>query len=517
MVFDFHVHPSLKAQMCHPAFRPDPWDAIFILFRDPVLLTRILKCQGINEIIDSQASLTQLIDGNVNLIGLALHPPESSMLRDRLIVTLAEQEQTRYINLERIREMASGDMYFQLLNEELESLISNQQKQDRQLKIISDFSEYDPGDRNTIHAVLTVEGAHAFMGSRKGKQEDAILGDFWQNFEKFTNDNRILSINIAHLQDNDFCNHAFGMQVFRPEPFYPSGNGITSQGFKLLKRMEEKKILLDTKHMSLFARKQLEKNRDVSSLPLVCTHAGLTGISSEERVKYIFDKGELPGGFMKVMHYKPKGYLGGTSFNACSINLYDEDIRDIILSGGLIGLSFDQRILGLPDSFMIHDNYIDELFDMEVVSPHEREFFLDADVGKISQGKHLGFEDILLEDKQDYIRYHARHFINTIFHFFVVAARFHINPALVANSICIGSDFDGLINPVDGCRDVTGFEEFKRYVVSNFKSWEDEAIHALPIRISDFISPHRLMDDIFYHNAVAFLKTHLVKKNGPGI
>src|SRR6476469_315616 len=142
-IFDFHVHPALKAQMSDPATLPTPWDIVKIQFANPTLLTRLLKCGGINEVLDSQASLTQLLDGGVNLIGLALHPPETAMVNAKLMMKMAEQEQTKFINLERVRDIASGDIYFQMLNEELTNLRNHLSQGNRKLKIITKYSEYD--------------------------------------------------------------------------------------------------------------------------------------------------------------------------------------------------------------------------------------------------------------------------------------------------------------------------------------------------------------------------------------
>lgn len=506
-VFDFHVHPALKAQMSAPASRPSPWDTITIKFKNPTLLTRMLSCQGINEVIDSQASLTQLVKGKVNLIGLALHPPETAMMRDALINTLAKQEQTQYIDLNRIRDIASGDIYFQMLNEELDNLKTHTTQAGKKLKIISKFSEYNASDLNTIHAVLILEGPHAFWGLQQGHEEEARWRGFWENFEIFTTDNRILSINIAHLQQNDFCNHAFGIQIFKQEPFYPTGNGISQHGFRLLQRMEQKGILLDIKHMSLYARRQLRDYRPgTMNKPMICTHAGLTGIDYEKRGKFHYDHDNLSGGFVRVKHYKPAGYLAGTAFNASSINLYDEDVRDIVFSGGIIGLSMDQRILGLPDDLMLGDDYTDDFFDTEVISPQEKDFFMQAPRSQPVDSDYLDVYDILLEDRQNYPRYHARHFLNQVFHFFIIADKYRINAAMMAERICIGSDFDGVINPLDGCRNVTQLEAFKKYLLKNFEAWELEAMYALPVRISSFIKPADLMENIFYRNAVNFLK-----------
>ena len=48
--------------------------------------------------------------------------------------------------------------------------------------------------------------------------------------------------------------------------------------------------------------------------------------------------------------------------------------------------------------------------------------------------------------------------MNTIFHFFVIAGKYRINPALVAERICIGSDFDGVGDSLPlGLKDVSEY------------------------------------------------------------
>lgn len=504
--FDFHVHPGLKPLMSEPANFPSPWELIKLKFKNPNLLTALLKCSNINEVVDSQASLSQLARGKVNLVAIALHPPESNMMRDGLITKIAEQEQTQFINLNRVRDIGSGDIYFRMLNEEISNLRENTSLDGKKLKILKKISEYKPNDLDTIHAVLTIEGPHAFYGPRQNKTEAEVMAQFWDNFNLFTSTTRIFSMNIAHLQDNDFCNHAFGIQIFKAPPFYPAGYGISQHGFKLLQQMKEKGILIDIKHTSLFARKQLYDYRiGETNWPLVCTHAGLTGISQADRGKYFFEM-DNDRGFKVVRHFKPAGYLLGTSFNACSINLYDEDVKEIIYSGGIIGLSLDQRILGTPVDYMLSDNYFYDMWEEEVISPDEKDYFINVPRLTPSLSDILETTDIILEDKQDNIRFHGRHFLNQVFHLFKIADKYNINKAYMAQRICIGSDFDGLINPVDGCPNVTMFEKFKNYLTRYFMEWEEDFSEVTGIRVSDFITPKELMENIFYRNGLEFLK-----------
>lgn len=501
--FDFHLHPSLKPQMSAPTGFPSPWEQIKIKFNHPNVITLLLKCNGINEVVDSQASLTQLIDAKMNLVAIALHPPETAMMNDGLIQQIAAEEQTSYINLDRINAIGTGNIYFQMMNEELNNLKSNLSNNGRKLKIINQFTEYNAADLHTVHAILIIEGPHAFQGATlpNGKVD---FPTFWNNFETFTNNNRIFSINISHLQENAFCNHAFGIQIFKPAPFYPKGNGVTPEGFQLLQKMQAKNILLDIKHTSLFARTQLFAAGVGANRPVVCTHAGLTGIKRADRGKY-FIKYRTKTDRVEVSHNKPLGYLSGTSFNPSTINLYDEDVKEVVFSGGLIGLSMDQRILGTPEEWMMSIDNMGEIYEEEIISLGERDFFVN--VSRSAPDKpYIIPSDISTADKQDWPRFHARHFLNQVFHLFVICDEMNFNKAQMAKLICIGSDFDGMINPIDCCKNVTQLESFKNNLLDNFINWEKELTNATGLKISSFISPTELLENIFYKNGVEFLR-----------
>ncbi len=136
--------------------------------------------------------------------------------------------------------------------------------------------------------------------------------------------------------------------------------------------------------MSLFSRIQLyrmlrdENDPNKYKAPIICTHAGLTGQSIQNRVKYLFRKPQHVGPVYELCYRKPKShYLNDADavyFNCSSINLYDEDIETILFSDGLIGLSFDQRILGFADENVMRDVNVPN--DVEYISDAEANFFL---------------------------------------------------------------------------------------------------------------------------------------------
>ena len=508
--FDFHIHPGLKPQFSNPASKPSPWERISIQFQNPNLLTRILKCGGINEVIDSQANLSQLRDAEVQIIGLAIHPPEAGFMRDRIITVIAQQEQTKFIDAGRIRDLASGELYYETMVTELEWLIKNAKNGPTELVIMKTKKDYNENKPGNIYAFITLEGAHSFMGMQYNNDEDKKMEDFWKNFNAFTAKYRIFSMTLSHLQDNKFANHAFGIQIFKQDPFVPTGNGITVHGFKLIQQLQEKKIHLDVKHLSLFARDQVYKFRQGASyLPLICTHAGLTGMSWTMRKKFCRNKSTInvngKGGFIAFEHFKPVGYIAGTCFNPASINLYNEDIVNILSSKGIIGLSLDQRIIGVPENMMIDDNYIDDIFEFEIISKEEATFFLNVPDRSLEEEELYSHYDITIDDKQNFPAWHAKFFLNQVMHILRVANFSKMDMRDVINRICIGSDFDGLINPVDCCKNVGDFSSFKNRIVKLLKDHDSEFEEVSDFKISSIISHKTLIDKIFYDNGKRFI------------
>ncbi len=119
------------------------------------------------------------------------------------------------------------------------------------------------------------------------------------------------------------------------------GNEVIKEALK-----EPERILIDIKHMSLEARKQYYEFlkeiivRRISRY--LISHGGVTGVSWDNKPVVCRKKYR---DWIKVRYFKPKGLMR-TKFNPWSINLYDEEIKKIVDSNGLIGLNLDERILG---------------------------------------------------------------------------------------------------------------------------------------------------------------------------
>lgn len=515
--FDFHCHPGLKPQFSKPAAKPSPWD--YIDAKLGLAKGWSIKINTLfNEVLNSQSNLTQLFQNEVRLIGIILHAPEQKIGRVLGEKSIVNKGKINLIDKTQLAYLTTGIHSFELINEELGWLTQAPSPiPGASFKIISQVSDFDESEENTVYGAIIVEGLHCFF-------DDPFAADakekFTRNFNEFTARHSVISMNICHMQQNQFCNHAYGIQLFNPAFFYPTGNGITNWGNEVISMMVAKKILVDIKHMSLKARLDLYRTFRLSSpqpqylQPLICTHAGTTGLPMIDRVKYIYSIPEDKGLVYELVQLKPKSRFYDDVYHNCSsINLYDEDIENIFLSGGIIGLSFDQRILGFADDSGLTNVIVPH--DVEYISHQEAGFFF----GPTPQHLHVwaddnnvwASEDFDGIDKSLYPALHRKFLINNILHILWVADKnASIGLAKAAKQICIGTDFDGLINAIDCCKTADGLQQLK-------DDMREELAEAMLDNGFNTLNTDTLLDDIFYNNGKNFMLERLRLMRGVNI
>ncbi len=502
--FDFHCHPGIKPQFSNPATKPSPWqflDARLQVFSD----VKISINKLFNEVLNSQSNLTQLITADVKLIGIILHSPEQKVALVLSEKKIVNKGAVNLIDKKQLQYLAEGTHSFELITEELNWLLTAPAPPGKTFKLLNKASDYKENAANTVFGVIIIEGLHCFFNNPNALDAKEV---FAQNFIDFTDSNTVLSINLCHMQQNQFCNHAFGIQLFNPAHFYPTRTGITPWGREVIQMMVDRNILVDVKHMSLKARIELytwfNEGGDENFLqPIICTHAGTTGLSIHERVKYLLKKPVDKGSVYEVAYLKPRSKHDEETYHNCSsINLYDEDIVYILRSGGIIGLSFDQRILGFADENVLAD--VVDLHDVEYISRMEADFFLttNPDGLNVWQGSDgiWAAEDFGNLDPSLYIDMHRRFLINNIIHILWVGANHpDIGAAKAAKQICIGTDFDGLINAIDCCKECTDLQQLK-------DDMQEGMVNMLErIDLDSVFDVHTLLDDIFYQNGKNFV------------
>jgi microsomal dipeptidase-like Zn-dependent dipeptidase len=152
-------------------------------------------------------------------------------------------------------------------------------------------------------------------------------------------------INLAH----HFWNHLSGHATSFKPPINSLVNqnkgknkGITEAGWhvirELLSRENGKRILIDTKHMSVAARKEYyafvsnyNSINPQDAIPIVSSHAGVNGYTTMDS---------------SIKENDVIGKARTHKFYRWSINVSNEEVKIIHESGGLVGLMMDRGMLG---------------------------------------------------------------------------------------------------------------------------------------------------------------------------
>ncbi|GGF30794.1 amidohydrolase family protein [Echinicola rosea] len=335
------------------------------------------------------------------------------------------------------------------------------------------------GDKRCF--TLAIEGGHNLSDVPAGN-EDGILSETPHVQMKTVQEMKemdFMSINLCHLSDipeQRLGGFAQGVNklsqiAFRSDHFIPTvGLGLTEIGKKLIRQClvhPSRPVLIDVKHMSLYTRLEYYRYKDqlakedakVRRLPILSSHTGFTFTSIDHYLNrqsyrsYVHDS--TTGREVSIAPENRK--IGRTDdkinkglyANPWTINLFDEEIIEIMAAGGMMGISLDQRILGASNPAL--DSVRDKYYEKEQVSYHEFKKLY-------KEGKLAGEEGIfqkfgLVPSKEE------RHMMLLCLHIVhAVKLGYEKLPWHEGTSpwdhICIGSDFDGLINPINGFEDI---------------------------------------------------------------
>lgn len=324
----------------------------------------------------------------------------------------------------------------------------------------------------------------------------------------------LLYLTLTHLsfiKEAHLAGHAYGMKMIKEPSIYPAGHGLTQKGKDVIDAAYELKVnvkgksvaapvLIDIKHMSLKSRLDFyeyrkgtrikksgmsrnEKDFQVSSdpdfqnsssgekshaAPIIATHAGVTGYSIQEWINSC-QRAFMPRKLKeKVIGIKVKRKLAGEwggmhkkfTFNAWSINLMDEDIVEIMRSRGLIGVSLDVRILGWQDA-------ISKGGKIEYISTEDFAYFFPGQ--KTTTIPSVVEEEFLEEKVKSKAPAPSREerqplsFCFNILH--IISTGLQVQGVDPWERVCIGSDFDGMINPLINCRNAGRFPGLEKSLI----------------------------------------------------
>jgi len=434
---DIHCHPTL-----HPfAFAEADKNRKNTLWWDNPPLKRQRK-SGFPEYF--QSSLPALIRGNVKVIVAALYPLEQAwfdpellgegVVTDILAKQIVSHLPVRYIN----KVQSSSFNYFKYLQKEYDFLIGGQKEEH---KFNGELWQYIlPKHKNELSEALSkenvvviipaIEGAHSFVSGNATQiiNSPEVHEQTISNIEKVKQwDYPPLYVTLSHHFYNGISGHTrsipdgasllLNQQIGLNDPINERGEAIVDCLLAINKyEGNGPRILIDTKHLSVAARQWYyekisgynSQKEEKDKIPLIASHMGYGNN------KTLLESIEVPD------MYSHK-YKSSVTFNPWSINLCDDEIENIVDSNGIIGLNMDQRILS-----------------GQLVIEAYKNRFTNRDIRN---------------NRIDVVEFWTRQFALNMLSIIEVIQNSNKLPDYKRNNpwkyISIGSDFDGMINPMD--------------------------------------------------------------------
>ncbi|MBA3900536.1 MAG: hypothetical protein H0X62_10055 [Bacteroidetes bacterium] len=122
----------------------------------------------------------------------------------------------------------------------------------------------------------------------------------------------------------------------------------------------------------------------------------------------------------------------------------------------------------------------------EAIAEEEKEIEEFTGLAKVSKGK----------------KSHPKQLANNIFHIVKVGRSVNVN---AWKQICIGSDFDGMIRPINDVLTASHFNNLREILASNIKKYAGKA--GVPVKAGDV---SKIVNDIMLENALKFLKKNFI-------
>ncbi|MEL6836283.1 MAG: hypothetical protein AAFP77_25020 [Bacteroidota bacterium] len=499
--------------------------------------------------IASQANLDACVEARLHIPFLALYPIERQMFDldpqrpfRRLFQFLLRGEQHANLGaavtgfpIEKIREAiaqvterqnAVCDYYEEYLQERAyllrQSETRSKQYPDYRFTIVTNYQDLQVSVANgqTIAGLLTVEGAHAFgrypcytilrkeWEELTPKQVVALRSSFLENVLKVKTeeDGRLAPffVTFCHHFNNLLAGHARsfsdkaplalglnkpGMRhLFNQEPglnrgFTPLGREVLDL---MLDRKQGRRILIDTKHMSVATRKEFytyirnKREFEGDQIPIVHSHAAISGWATLDQAASQQDNNDLD-----------KGHF----FSRWQINLTNEDILETYDSDGLIGVVLHEGRMPGAD------------FHKQVRKLRQRiERYRNDDRRRLYVEREL--KDLYLKLVW-----------STIFHMIKVVRDLRQEDGW--KMIALGSDYDGLVDPINAFPEVDSFQDLRQEMIHYLNAGEEiyflqngEA-KLLPLSevraLQQGQSAKQLLDRILGGNTQAFLAKYFTE------
>lgn len=477
---DLHCHPSLKPYS--KSFKYDPTkkneldagrkNSIWHYSPPNVLEKFINRLVTLTKF--SQTDMTALARAKSKVVIVSLYPFEKHFLSKRIagwkgltdvLVNLAAS-----VSQSRIDHVLRHADYFEDLESEYDfymQLHNQVQKIDGVVytyRVVKSYAEIETNfNRETdtqkiINILLTIEGGHSFNSGLDMDKNTAKPAEIKENVQKVKNwEHRPLFLTFAHHFYNELCGHARSISIgaLRDNQNRGMNTGITPLGFEvidlLLDNTEGKRIPLDVKHMSKDARKSyyglLDTQYAHEQIPLIASHGAANGMRSIIETD--------------VTDYPERA----VQFNDIDINFYDDEFVRIAKTKGIFGIQLDERRIGSPKAIKKSKIYF----------PNKR--------------KQLRKKSLLVWRQIEH-----------------VAEVLNAEGMFCWGIQSIGSDFDGIVNPIKGFWTAENIKDLGEELINRANDYLK--LHRTELENFNRLSAEAIVQRVLRDNAMDFIKAN---------
>lgn len=475
---DIHCHPSLKPYS--KSFKYDPikqndldsgrknsiWH-----YSPPNLLERSL-----NRLVTltkfTQTDLTSLAKADTQIVIISLYPFEKHFLTKRIwgwkgltdvlvnLVASISQKRIDFVRNHRdyFEDLTAEYDFYKQLNNQVQQ-INGKTYTYRLVNSIDQIENnklQETPTRRIINIILSIEGGHAFNTGLDMDKDTGVSSQVLENVRKVKSwDNKPLFITFAHHFYNELCGHARSISIglLKKNQDRGLGYGITTLGTEvidlLLDHSNGNRILIDVKHMSVLSRKTyyqlLDTKYTTEDIPIIVSHGAVNG-------KRSLDQQEQTDYPERVKWLKN-----------IDINIYDDEIIRIARSNGVFGLQLDERRIGSKKAIRRSKIYF----------PNKRKQLQKKSLLVWRQIEHIA--EVLNEE------------------------------GLFCWGIqCIGSDFDGIVDPINGLWTSENLNDLADELINHSEKY----LHGNRNQLKEFnrITSETIIERVMHGNAYEFLQ-----------
>mgnify|MGYP005839239127 CR=1 FL=1 len=471
---DIHIHPTLKPYNWFETDSNNNKSSIYYQKKPK-------RRQKDNQVVNfTQSDLKTIAESNTKLVYASFSPIERnwfnhSEINKRIASILFGLE------LSRINNLSKQTNYFVEFENEINLFRKEQNKIfsvngiNYKIAVPKTYQELNNNfSQNIINVIPTIEGIHSLFSYEPEKiitQQRSLFENI--NFIK-KNEFKPFFITLSHHFYNFLSGHC--KSIFTENTLLDKflkmivdqnqgmNATLTTFGKEIIKYLLEiehysnknQRVLIDIKHLSVESRKMYyemlcthNNNNPSNKIPIIASHCAYSGVNSYEQL----------------------GKTDEVHFNNNTVNLCAQDVKQIYLSSGLIGITIDERVLA---------------------SSHFRKIIKKLE-----------------NDYESYTKIWASHIC---YHICKMAEVIINDPSIedksfVWNLFAIGSDFDGFINPVNSFASALQFRDLEMYLIYAF---EENRFFKL---FMDKISAYEVVRKIMFENAYNFTSKHYFIKN----